>query len=244
MVILASASAVKAVGESSFTFTATPDKTELKPGDSVSISLKVGDINLGTNGMNTLEGVVKFDNTIFEVITEDTVSGQNNWSASINPETDSANYGKFFFNKTSNGIKTETVIGTITLKVKANIAEDTPTVVTISNIASNDGENLVPVANKVINFNIKAKPEEPAPGTNTVTPEVNTVPEMNITTNEQTPGMNVATNKTPGGTVNKTDNTTKNDKLPQTGENIVIGTSIIAVGALAIYFYIRAYKMQ
>lgn len=239
MVIIASASCVKAVEESKFTFSATPDKTQVKPGESITISLKVSDIQLGENGMNTLEGILKFDASIFEAITEDSASGQNNWSASMNTEVGNANYGKFLFNKTSAGIKTEQVIGSITLKVKADVAESTPTIITISNIVSNNGTDLISVQDKVINLNVQAEEENPNPNP-TPDPDANKTPDTN-----EVGELNVVSNEVDGNKVtNKVDNTISKDKIPQTGENIMIGTSILVVGALAIYFYIRAYKMR
>lgn len=229
-----------AVQASSFSLAATPDKTELKAGESITITLKVSDIDLGETGMNALEGVLKYDNTIFEAITEDSVAGQNNWSASIDTETDNPLYGKFLFTKLSSGIKTDTVIGTITLRVKQTYTEAVSTDITISDIASNDREELIKVTDKVISIRVNptTTPDpEPDPEPNT-----NEVPEMNITTNETAPGTN--TNQTTGGSSGQGDNTTKKGTLPQTGEGIVLGTTIIAVGTLAIYFYIRAYKMK
>ncbi len=235
MVLFVTTSVVQA---SSFTLTATPNDTEVNAGETVTISLQVGDIQLGDNGMNTLEGKIAFDSNIFEVLTEESAIGQNNWTASINAETDNTKYGTFFFNKNASGIKTETMIGSITLQVKNTIQEDTPTVITITNIQSNDGTDLVTVEDKVIPINVKAVSTTPDQE-----PEVNEVPEINITTNEITePEVNET--PTPSGTVNKADDTVKDNTLPQTGENFLIGASIIAVGAIAIYFYIRAYKVK
>lgn len=236
MVLCVSASVVNATTIKGFTFTATPDNTEITAGESVTITITVGDIELGSNGMNTLEGQIGFDSNIFEALSEDDIVGQNNWSASINAEADNAKYGTFFFNQTSSGVKEETVVGSITLKTKTTIQEDTPTVITITNIQSNDGIDLVPTEDEVITININA-------ATGTPDPEVNEIPEMNIITNEvKDPTVNEA--ETPNVMVNKVDTTIKDGTLPQTGENVFIGMSVLAVGAIAIYFYIRAYKVK
>ena len=238
MVLLAGANAAQAVTQSGFTLTATPDKTEIAAGESITISIKVGDIELGANGMTTLEGKIGLDSNVFEVLSEEDIVGQNNWSASINAESDNEKYGTFFFNKTSSGITEETVVGTITLKTKTTIQEDTPTVITITNIQSNDGTNLVPEEDEVITININAATETPD-----VEPEVNEIPEMNIATDEEQEPM-VNEEETTNVIVNKVDTTIKDSKLPQTGENMFIGISVLAVGAIAIYFYIRAYKLK
>ena len=249
MVLCVSASVVNATTIKGFTFTATPDNTEITAGESVTITITVGDIELGSNGMNTLEGQIGFDSNIFEALSEDDIVGQNNWSASINAEADNAKYGTFFFNQTSSGVKEETVVGSITLKTKTTIQEDTPTVITITNIQSNDGIDLVPTEDEVITININA-------ATGTPDPEVNEIPDMNIIINEvnEIPEMNIITNEvkdptvneaeTPNVMVNKVDTTIKDGTLPQTGENVFIGMSVLAVGAIAIYFYIRAYKVK
>lgn len=143
---------------SSFNFTTSASSTTLKPGDTVTLELKVSKIDVGESGINTIEAVLDYDKTIFEPVTSTSFAGLNNWSITYNGE-EGANKGKLVAVIVQEGVKVDQTIGKLTLKVKAGI-KDSSTKVTFKDIKTNDGVNEITTANQVTNIDIKNPVEE------------------------------------------------------------------------------------
>ena len=148
--------------DNSFKASVTPSTTTLKPGEEVTITVKVSDINMGENGINTLEGKIKYDTNVFESVKASDVQSFNNWSTTYNDETSSLN-GKFLAVNLSAGTKDDTQILSVKFKVKADIKETTTTQIDFEDITSNDGTDLVNVGTKSVSLtiNVEEKQEEP-----------------------------------------------------------------------------------
>jgi len=261
IIILILVCMINTVNAASFKFSATPSKTTVKPGEEIEITLAVSDIDLGGNGMNTIEGFIKYDTNVFEKITSADVTSLNSWAVTYNDENTDLN-GKFLGIILSGGVKENQNVAKIKLKVKENI-ESQPTQITISKIATNDGTNLVEEADKTINIKIE-KPQTPQipddgnnddenngnnggntgnAGTNAGDNNQGTDNNNGNTGNNGQAGTenngNTGNSGNNGSTGNgsnngtSSDKTTKNDsKLPQTGEYTIYITLTIAVIAL------------
>ena len=147
----------------SFKASVTPNTTTLKPGEEVTITVKVSDINMGENGINTLEGKIKYDTNVFESVKSSDVQSLNNWSTTYNDETSSLN-GKFLAVNLSAGTKDDTQILSVKFKVKADIKETTTTQIDFEDITSNDGTDLVNAGTKSVSLTVNVEekqPEEP-----------------------------------------------------------------------------------
>ena len=147
----------------SFRASATPSTTTLKPGEEVTITVKVSDINMGENGINTLEGKIKYDTNVFESVKASDVQSLNNWSTTYNDETSSLN-GKFLAVNLSAGTKDDTQILSVKFKVKDDIKETTTTQIDFEDITSNDGTDLVNAGTKSVSLTVNVEekqPEEP-----------------------------------------------------------------------------------
>ena len=141
------------VNASSFNFIASTDATSIEPGDTVKIEFSVSNIDAGETGINTIEAVLEYDETIFEPVTSSDFSGLNNWSITYNGE-EGENKGKFIAVIVQDGVTEDQAIGTLTLRAKTDITDQT-TDITIKDIKTNDGTEEITTQNQVISMNIK-----------------------------------------------------------------------------------------
>ena len=109
-----------------FKATVTPGTATLKPGEEITIAVDVSDINMGENGINALEGTIKYDSNIFESVTSSNVQSFNNWSTTYNDETSSLN-GKFLAVNLTVGVKEDMKILSVKFKVKETVSATTAT---------------------------------------------------------------------------------------------------------------------
>lgn len=131
---------------SSFRVIAKADETEVNPGQEVTISLKISNIDMGEHGINVVEGYLKYEDGFFSAME---MVDENDWKVTYNNKN-----GKFLTSKIIEGIKEEQEILLIKLKVKDDLKEG-ETEVKLQEITSNDGVNLVSDGNKSIKIKIK-----------------------------------------------------------------------------------------
>lgn len=146
---------VYAAEEGNFNALATANTTELKPEEEVTITVEVSDINMGENGINTLEGFIEYDKNIFEEIKSSSLQSLNNWTTTYNDENGKLN-GKFLAVNLSVGVKENTQIFAVKLKVKKDIKK-TSTKINFKDLTSNDGTNLVNVGTKTVELTVKTQ---------------------------------------------------------------------------------------
>ena len=153
---------LKKVEASNFNFNAIVNNSEVKAGEIIIIDLKISDINAGKEGINVVEGILEYDDSIFESIK---IEGENDWNAIINAQQGERK-GKFLAVKMVEGVTHEEKIGRIELKAKSGIKETT-TEIKIKDIKSNNGKDLIvgEKEEKVIDVKVlqveEPKPEEP-----------------------------------------------------------------------------------
>ena len=140
----------------SFTFKAEANKTEAKPGDEIVISMGISNIDMGDLGINAIEGILDYDDEVFEKVSRDDIGLQNNWTITYNEEA-GAHEGNFLISNIVAGIKTEQKIGEIRLKIREDAKANTETEIKIKNITSNDGGTLVKETDKSIIIKIGEK---------------------------------------------------------------------------------------
>ena len=80
LVLLACATVVSAF---SFTVTMTPSRTNVSESSEFMVVIKVSNLDVGQNGINKLTGYLKYDENIFEPITDSSIEGLNGWSPSF-----------------------------------------------------------------------------------------------------------------------------------------------------------------
>ena len=146
--------------ENTFKASVTPGAATLKPGEEITVTVDVSDINMGENGINALEGTIKYDSNIFESVKAVDVQSFNNWSTTYNDETSSLN-GKFLAVNLTAGVKEDMKILSVKFKVKSDIKETTTTQIDFKDLTSNDGENLVNVGTKSVKVTVNVENKEP-----------------------------------------------------------------------------------
>ena len=100
----------------SLVFTPTPSSTKLNEGEEITITLELSEIKMGQDGINTFGGKLEYDENVFEKVTSDDISSQNNWSIAYNDE-ETAKKGTFLAT-INTGTSKNQIIGIIKLKVK------------------------------------------------------------------------------------------------------------------------------
>lgn len=221
---------VNAESTSSFKAAVTPTEKTLKPGEEITITLAVSDIDMGEDGINTLEGTIEYDKEIFEEVKSSNIQSKNNWSTTYNDENSTLN-GKFLAVNLSAGIKEDTEIFSITLKAKSEIESTANTEIKFVDITSNDGTDLINVGTKKVKITVEVEEEVTPPETNeNNTIENNTVENNTVNTGNQT--TNQTTNQT---NTNGTDKTLSNTNLPKAGKStaIIVGILIISIIGIA-----------
>lgn len=194
----------------------------------MTITIGVSDINMGANGINTLEGKIKYDENIFETVKSSSIQSLNNWTTTYNDESSTLN-GKFLAVNLSSGIKENTSIFKVTLKVKQEVKNTTNTQVDFENITSNDGTDLINVGNKSVNVTIKVE------NTNETSPE-----ELNKNEVDTNNGNKSEINKNQA----KVDRTQSSTKLPKAGKSIVVISVLVLAVIVFIFLGIKNRSMR
>lgn len=215
--------------ERSLVFTPTPSSTKLNEGEEITITLELSDIKMGQDGINTFGGKLEYDENVFEKVTSDDISSQNNWSIAYNDE-ETAKKGTFLAT-INTGTSKNQVIGIIKLKVKTNLkSQDTEIKFTsLSSVA----EDTVKLDDQTLKFSVTGTvvPDDDKKDDNKKDDKNNTV-ENTIVIGNVTNDIEVVENTI------TVDNTQSNTKLPQTGELDVV-IAVLALGLIAVVSYIQ-----
>lgn len=111
----------------SYKTTLSTTKTKVKSGDTIEITIGLKDISIesGEQGIGAYTAEIEFDNSIFEYA-EESARGANGWEIMCHE----SEKGVLIVGNTSNGevVKTDQIIGTITLKVKDNVKSGETTI--------------------------------------------------------------------------------------------------------------------
>lgn len=132
---------------SNFNTALIEDKTNQDP-TSIVLILKVKDINFDNN-ISTIEGNIEYDKNIFSGVN---LENLNEWSIAFNKE-ENAN-GKFIGFKISEQEIKEEELFKITFKLRDDV-KNSNTNISIKNIKSADGDNLVATEDRAIGIEIK-----------------------------------------------------------------------------------------
>ena len=221
--------------ERSLVFTPTPSSTKLNEGEEITITLELSNIKMGQDGINTFGGKLEYDENVFEKVTSDDISSQNNCSIAYNDE-ETAKKGTFLAT-INTGTSKNQVIGIIKLKVKTNLkSQDTEIKFTsLSSVA----EDTVKLDDQTLKFSVTGtvvpdddkKDDDKKDDDNKKDDKNNTV-ENTIVIGNVTNDIEVVENTI------TVDNTQSNTKLPQTGE-LDVAIAVLALALIAVVSYIQ-----
>ena len=193
------------------------DKTSLKEGDEVTVTLQLNSVSEIENGIFACEGVIDYDKNIFETATAASYKNGDNWSGEFNP-----NNNKFAATGSVSGTGHKTgAILSLKLKVKASVITNNTTI-TVKNIkVTDDNDNEVSVGNASVTISV----------TGTATNNINNNSNNNGSSSSGSQTTGTGSSTTSGTT---TDKTTSSTSLPKTGVNqyVIIGIAIVAIVAV------------
>lgn len=220
----------------SFTATMTPSSTTVAESTEFTIAIKVSNLDVGSNGINSLSGYLKYDTTVFEVISDSSIEGLNSWSPSFNSEN-----GKITLTKTT-FVKAEESVFQVTFKTKSGVSGKSGTISYTNIVASNSAEEIsaADISTSItVGTAISNEPANNTPVNNTVVPIV-------VTNNT----VNNTANKTTNNTVNKLSNVANvansisSENIPYTGTEDTVMYVMVVVLALSLIFYIKFQRIN
>lgn len=249
-----------AVSALSFTATMTPSNTTVAEATEFTVTVKVSNLEVGNNGINSLSGYLKYDKDVFETINKSNITALNGWNCSYEESSGKVSLTKGVFVtstqevfqialKTKSGVSGKS--GTISYSnINASNSEDTilatdiSTSITVGTEQSQDNGATDQsqdngTTNEVKNTSniIISNPNNTTNSINAIN-TVNTVNTTN-TTNKQNSINGIVSNGT-----NTLTNTSTNEDMPQTGVDDTILKLIFIAIAVAIVFYIKIEKIN
>ena len=244
---------INTVSASSFSASMTASRNTVAESTEFTVTVKVSNIDAGTNGINSISGIFSYDTKVFETITSSGISGLNGWQPNYFPDT-----GKILLLKTSYAKNDEDVLQ-VTLKTKANTAGKSG-VVSFKSIEASNSDTDIPASDISTTITVGTASTAQGEGSSssttptTTTPQtINTTRPTNTTTNTatQTPSTtntNVTSNIVTPSTTNSSANnivvTQVESDIPYTGtsDNIMRAIFVVLVIAGISYFKYESIK--
>ena len=189
----------------------------------VIVKVKLDNLQTGDVGVNTFSAILNVDNDVYETISQDSISGLNNWSANY---TDSSS--KVTLTKAS-GTKNAEEMFQIVLKPKAGSSKKSGTV-SLKSIVASDGTDEISIPDYSVNISATGSISASTNNAITVTKANNTNTVITITnTNNSTPSIvsNTVTNKPTNAISNNVSNynTAQNTIVSQNTSNVPAPTN-------------------
>lgn len=218
----------------SFTATMTPSSTTVAESTEFTISVKVSNLDVGQNGINSLSGYLKYDSSVFDAISDSSIEGLNSWSPTFNADS-----GKITLTKTT-FVKSEEAVFQVTFKTKSGVSGKTGTI-SYTNIVASNSETEIAASDISTTITIGTAANNSANAVANNAPTINVVTNTNKTTNTNTNTNKVvntqnATNNAISSYVN---NSSSNEDIPYTGVEDTLVYVMLVVLALAIIFYVK-----
>lgn len=243
---------VVSVNALSFTATMTPSKTSVDESSEVIVKVKVSNLDVGTNGINSLSGYLKYDADVFEAINESNIDGLNSWVPTFDATTGNIKLTKNTF------VTSAQDVFQITFKTKTGVSGKTGTISYSDIVASNSESNIdatdisttITVGEVSGNTNITNNTSS-----NSISITANTAANnsatntnvMNISTGNKIANnttSNKVSNNSVSSYVNTMTNTTSGEKMPKTGADDTVLALIFVVIAIAVGLYIKIEKLN
>lgn len=233
---------VSIVNALSFTATITPSSTTVAESTEFTVKIKVSNLDVGTNGINSLSGYLKYDKDVFETITDSSIDGLNGWSPAYSADSEKVTVTKPTF------VKSEEEVFQVTLKTKTGVSGKTGKIEFTNIVASNTEAEIIAqnVSTEITVGNVSENVLNTT-GNNTIgisTVINNTANKTNtIITNNTT---NTNTNKTTNNTsaISSVVNNTTPNEITYAGAEDSIIYIMGAIIVLALVFYIKFEKVN
>lgn len=227
----------------SFSVPIVPSSTTVAEGDEFTVKFKVSNLDVGTNGINSLSGYFKFDESVFESINETNIDGLNSWKPSYNEEN-----GKITLTKTT-FVKAEEEVFQVTLRTKSGTSGKKGDINFTNVVASNSAQEIG-TADVSTTINIGTTDENVANSSNTSSGNFNIiVPSTNTVNNVVNNTVNNVVNNTVNNVTNNAvssyvNNSSSNSDIPYTGVEDTVMYVIIGLIVISAIFYIKFEKIN
>lgn len=242
-----------AVNALSFTATMSTESTTVPESTEFTIKIKVSNLDVGANGINSLSGYLKYDTDVFETISESSIDGLNSWNKKYDNTT-----GKIDLTKIQFVTSTQEVVS-ITFKTKAGVTGKKGNISFSEIVASNSAEDIE--ATNISTTITVGTPGSTDTNTTNTTNTSNSVLLVGNTSNRVTIANNTVNNTTNNAVnntannrvvannsvssyVNTMTNTSSQTDMPYTGVNDTIVFLMLVLVAIAIVFYIKIEKLN
>lgn len=144
----------------SYSIELVPNKTDVTLGEEVEIILKVKDIQNIPEGLYAYHATIEYDTAIFEAITDKNVTGEGTWSLPLFNPTNGQLTAEV---NSRDGVKTDSNIFKIKLKVKDNAVIGAKPQVKVTKFEASQGEETITAKkDAVISLNVVAKSNNPS----------------------------------------------------------------------------------
>ena len=207
----------------SLSVTMTPSSTNVEKSKEFIVKFAVSNIDAGTNGINALSGILKYDESVFEKINNSNIKALNGWSSAYNEENDKITLTKTTFTKNNEQVFE------VTFKVLEDVDVSTGSIQFVDINASNS-EDDISVSDTSTTITIGNSSGNTANETNTNTNNALVIkPKNNTVENNEVENTNKLT----------IINNSVSDDMPSTGVEDTILYIIIGLITVAIIFYIK-----
>ena len=139
----------------SFTFTVNPTEATVEAGDTVTVDLGIADIDQNSDGINSIQGDLSYDESIFEKVEIST--SENNWTVTLNQLNESSRKGRFAIANIGS-VKNTQKVAQLKATVKST-TQATSGIIYLNNVTSSYGtaETQSSAVNKTITVKINKK---------------------------------------------------------------------------------------
>lgn len=235
----------------SFTATMTPSSTTVAPETEFTVTVKISNLDVGSNGINSLSGYLTYDDAVFETINESSIEGVNDWKPTF-----SSDNGRITLLKTQ-FVNTEEAVFQITFKTKSetDLKKKTSGIIKLSQVVASNSQDDITASDisTTITISTATANETTNTATNSLVLKTNTTTKnttiKNTTTNTVKNTVKNTTENAVGAAVNTTKNTTVyntvgEEDIPYTGvEDTIVYVLFVAI-AMALVFYIKFEKIN
>lgn len=221
----------------SFTATMTPSSTTVAESTEFTVKIKVSNLDVG-QGLSGLNGYFRYDNSVFEPITESSIEGLNGWDVTFNTENNKIALTKTTF------VKSEEEVFQVILKTKSGVSGRTGDI-KFTNILGTNSDIDITASDISTTITVGTISTNEANATNNTNGDgiSITVSNRNNTVNNTNTANN--TNNTPKNNASYVNvNSISNDNIPHTGVEDSIMYIIGALIIVSIVFYIKFEKVN
>ena len=233
----------------------TPSTTNVQASSEVIIKVKVSNLDVGDNGINTFTATLNYDTDVFETLTAENVTGMNNWTAAYTPDT-----GKVTLFKTT-FVNSDEELFQIALKTKSTVAKNSG-IVSLKNIIVGNGNDEISASEVSTSISVgsgiiitpgnnTANKVTNSPSNSLITNKVNnTAILISNKVNNSSVSNYINTNSSVSNKVNNTSTTINNNEaltnsaVPYTGTRENVRIALIVLLVVAGYIYIKFEKLN